>query len=245
MKYLGEEKMTELLYLDNSYEKEFEAQVVSVKDDKFIVLDKSLFYGESGGQPHDEGKLVNDSGEEFNIVFAKKFGNDISLEIDKPGLKIGDKVKGILNWDRRYKLMRMHTACHVLCGFLFKDYGAKITGNQIGIDKSRVDFNIEKYDPELLKQAIVKSNEYISGEHDVKIYYMDREECVNDPNMMKLASVLPPAIKQLRIVDLPDLDKQPDGGTQVKNVKEIGVIEFLKSSNKGKGNRRIYFVLKD
>lgn len=236
--------MTELLYLDNTYEKEFEANVIEVND-KFIVLDKTHFYPNSGGQPHDEGKLIGEDGAEYKVVFVRKLGENVSHEVDNPCLKVGDKVKGVLDWDRRYKLMRMHTACHVLCGFLYKDYGAKITGNQLGVDQTRIDFNIEKYDPELLKAAIDKSNEYIKEEHEVKIYYLDREECVNDPTMMKLANALPPAIKQLRIVDLPNLDKQPDGGTQAKNVKEIGKIEFLKSSNKGKGNRRVYFVLKE
>lgn len=237
--------MTELLYLDDSYEKEFEAEVIDVND-KFVVLDKSLFYPSSGGQPHDTGKLIHlDTAEEYDVIFVKKLGENVSHEVEKLGLVKGDKVKGVIDWDRRYKLMRMHTASHVLCGFLFKDHGAKITGNQLGLDKSRVDFNLENYDPELIKQAIEKSNEYISKGEDVRIYYMDRDECLKDPNMMKLASVLPPAIKKLRIVELSGLDRQPDGGTQVKNMKEIGKIEFLKSENKGKNNRRVYFTLRD
>lgn len=234
--------MTELLYLNASYVKEFSATVASVND-KFIVLDRTHFYPNSGGQPHDLGKLIKDN-VEYNVVFVKKMGNDVSHEVDKAGLKVGDKVRGVIDWNRRYKLMRMHTASHVLCGFLFKNHGAKITGNQLDVDKSRIDFDLENYDPELLKQIIVKSNKYISEGHEVKTYYMDKDECLKDPNMVKLASVLPPAIKQLRIVELPELDKQPDGGTQVKNVKQIGTIEFIKSENKGKSNRRVYFGLK-
>ena len=123
--------MTEVLYLLDCYLKEFEASVESVKDDKYVVLDKTAFYPNAGGQPYDTGKFIK-NGEEFKVVFAAKFGDVISHEVDKPGLKPSDKVKGVIDWDRRYRLMRMHTAAHVISIIIEIDANALITGNQCG-----------------------------------------------------------------------------------------------------------------
>ena len=110
--------MNNLLYLDNSYLKEFEAVVEYVNDDKYIILDQTAFYPSSGGQPNDTGTMIC-NGEEYNVVYVTKIDGKVSHEVDKPGLKIGDKIKGVINWERRYKLMRMHTAAHVLNAIFF------------------------------------------------------------------------------------------------------------------------------
>ena len=126
--------MTEALYLKDCYLKEFDAIIENVKDEKYIILDKTAFYPVSGGQPHDTGNIVcND--QEYNIVFVGKFDGKISHEIDKEGLKEGDKVRCIINWNRRYKLMRMHTAAHILDSVIHNESGAMFTGNQLGEDK--------------------------------------------------------------------------------------------------------------
>ncbi len=234
--------MAKALYLDDSYLKEFEAKVISVKDGKFVVLDQTLFYPNSGGQPYDTGTLVC-GGKQYKVVFCGKFGGEISHEVDSSGLKEGDNVVGKIDWDRRYLLMRYHTAAHVISGMFMKNSDAKITGNQLGVDKSRIDFNLENFDRELLEQLIVKSNELISQDLPIRVYEMDREKVEAKPEMVKLAVGLPPGIKKLRIVEIDGFDAQPDGGTHVRSLSEIGKVELLELKNKGKNNRRLYFKL--
>ncbi len=235
--------MTEILYLEDSYLKECEATVIRV-DGKYIVLDKTIFYPTSGGQECDKGKLVR-NGEEFNVVFVKKIGEDISHEVDKEGLKIGDQVKCILDWNRRYSLMKYHTAAHILSAVFHKEANALITGNQKDEDKARIDFDLENFDRDKINEYIKKANEIIKRDLEVKAYYLSKEEAFKDPNLFKLKNVLPKDLEELRIVEIGDVDKQADGGTHVKNTKEIGEIEFLKAENKGKSNRRVYFKIKD
>ena len=235
--------MTKALYLDDSYMKEFEAEVVKV-DNKYVVLNQTAFYPESGGQPTDTGVLIKD-GEEFKVVFAKKIGGDISHEVDKEGLKPGDKVKGALDWERRYRLMRGHTAAHVVSGVFNKETGALITGNQITLEKIRIDFNLEEFDREKIDEYFQKCNELIKKDLRILVSYMPMEEAKKDANLFKLASVLPPSVKELRIVEIEGFDRQADGGTHVKSLAEVGELEFIKTENKGKNNRRIYFKLKN
>ncbi len=236
--------MTELLYLEDSYLKEFEATVLEVNSDKYVVLDKTALYATGGGQPHDTGKLINE-GKEFNVVFVGKFGGKISHEVDKPGLKKGDRVKGILDWNRRYKFMRSHTAAHIVSTVIHNETGALITGNQISEDKVRVDFNLEKFDRDAFQKYLDKANEVIQKNLKTKTYVLDRDEAMKDPNLFKLAKTFPEDIKKIRIVEIGDFDKQADGGTHVKETKEIGKLELIKLENKGKNNRRMYYRLVD
>jgi misacylated tRNA(Ala) deacylase len=234
------------LYMDDSYLKEFEAKVVSVKEGGenkfFVVLDRTAFYPDSGGQPYDTGKMVKDS-VEYPVVYVGKFSGKISHEVSKEGLKEGDVIKGFIDWDRRYALMRMHTAAHVICEIFHSDSGALITGNQLGIEKSRIDFSLEDFDREKVSEYFRKANEIVEKDLKVKMYFLPREEAMKIENVTKLANALPPNIKELRIVEIEGFDMQADGGTHVKSTKEIGKIEFLKAENKGKNNRRVYFKL--
>lgn len=236
--------MTEALYMEDSYLREFEAKVVSVTkggDNKFfVVLDRTAFYPNSGGQPHDTGKMVKD-GAEYPVVYVGKFSGEISHEVSKEGLKEGDTVKGIIDWERRYALMRMHTAAHIISEVFHKNSGALITGNQLGLDKSRIDFSLENFDREKISEYFQEANEIISKDLKIKTYFLPREEAMKIENITKLANVLPPKVKELRIVEIEGFDVQADGGTHVKSTKEIGKIEFLKAENKGKNNRRVYF----
>lgn len=232
--------MNEALYLNDSYLKECDGCVVSVKEGKYVILDRTIFYPRGGGQPHDTGKIIRGS-DEFNVVFVGKFENKISHEVDKPGLQIGDRVKCVLNWERRYKLMRSHTAAHVLAAVMNKEAGVLITGNQLEEDKVRFDFNFEKFDRPLFEDFVAKANKILKQDIEVKIYTLPREKAMAIPGVVKLAAAFPPELSELRIVEIPGIDIQADGGTHVKNVNEVGQIELLKLENKGKNNRRIYF----
>ncbi len=236
--------MSNALYMEDSYLKEFEATVKSVKDDKFVVLDQTAFYPKSGGQPWDTGKLVTEDNTEYNVVFAGKFSGEISHEVDKPGLKEGDKVKGTIDWDRRYRLMRMHTATHVLSSVFIKEAGALITGNQLDLEKTRIDFSLEDFDRDKISEYVKKANELSATNAEVKISFMPREEVEQKPELARLAKGLPEGVKTLRIVNIEGIDIQADGGTHVKNTSEIGTIEVIDCKNKGKNNRRIYLTIK-
>ncbi len=236
--------MEEALYLNDMYLQEFEAEVISVTDEKFIVLSQTAFYPKSGGVSYDQGILIREN-EEFKVVFVGKFGGKISHEVDKTGLKVGDRITGKLDWDRRYTLMRYHTAAHVLSGAFFKNLKAKISGNEISIDQGRIDFNLEDFDRSLIEAQVDKSNEIINANHSVEVYSLDRTEVEQNPDLTKLAMGLPKKIQTIRIVDIKGFDRQPDGGCHVKSLIEIGKISTKKLVNKGKSNRRLYFTLEN
>jgi len=235
--------MSKALYLQDSCLKEFQAVVREVNQGKFIVLDQTAFYPNSGGQPHDTGTICRDK-KEFKVVYVGKFSGQISHEVSEEGLQPGDSVTCRLDWDRRHMLMRMHTAAHILSAIIFKETQALITGNQLGLEKSRIDFSLESFDREKLEGYIQKANDYVSQDLEVKAFTISREEAEKDPGLVKLSKGLPPGIREIRIVEISGLDKQPDGGTHVKSLKEIGKINFLKAENKGKSMRRLYFTIK-
>jgi misacylated tRNA(Ala) deacylase len=235
--------MVEALYLDDMFQKTFEAEVISITEGKFVVLNQTAFYPKSGGVANDQGVLIRDN-ERFNVVYVGKFGGKISHEVDRPGLSVGDKIQGELDWGRRHILMRYHTAAHVLSGAFYRNLGAKITGNEISIDQGRIDFNLENFDRTLIEQEVDNSNNVINQDHPVEVYSLDREEVENDPDLMKLEMGLPKSIKEVRIVDIKNFDRQPDGGCHVKSLQEIGEIRIKKLVNKGKNNRRLYFTIK-
>ena len=236
-----------LLYLQDSYLKEFDAEVLDIKDNKFVVLDKTAFYPSSGGQPHDEGYIIDSENVKHKVIFVGKFSGNISHEIELNEAKLlkkGDKVHCIIDWERRYKLMRSHTAAHVVSGVISKELNAQIHGNQKSVEKVRIDFNTEQFDKDYMMELVDKSNKIIEEELDVKTYFISRQELEQNPELMKLAKGIPPEVNEVRIVDIEGFDKQPCGGTHVKNLKEVGKLEFLKAENRGKNNRRLYFKLK-
>jgi misacylated tRNA(Ala) deacylase len=234
--------MTKALFLIDSYLKEAEATVTSVKDGKYVTLGQTIFYAKGGGQPHDTGQIIKGN-EGYNVVYVGKFSGDISHEVDHTGLRAGDTVHCVLNWERRYKLMRSHTAAHVLAALLNKGTSALITGNQLEEDHVRFDFSLEKFDRNILEAYLAKANELFGTDVPVKWYELSREEALKIPRIVKMAEAFPPDLPTLRIVEIVGVDKQADGGTHVKNLNEIGKVELIKTENKGKNNRRIYFKL--
>ena len=179
----------------------------------------------------------------FAVVYVGKFSGEISHEVDRVGLQAGDKVHLTLDWDRRYRLMRSHTAAHVVASLLNQGTGALITGNQLDLDHIRFDFNLEQFDRGVLEAYLQKANTLFGTDVEVKWYELPREEAFKIPGVVKMAAAFPPDIPVLRIVEIVGVDKQADGGTHVRNLMEVGQVQLVKTENKGKNNRRIYFKL--
>ena len=226
--------------MDDSYLKEFDATVVAVSEDG-IVLDRTAFYPVGGGLPSDTGYIVV-NGEKIRVKHVFKKGGEVYHVIEGT-VNEGAKVKGIIDWDRRYRIMRLHTAAHVLSGLLYNKLGVLITGNAIRETRAHIDFSLEKTDRQLFQQVINEANELIKQGRPVKIYYMEREKVLQTPGLIKLAGKLPPNIPILRIVEIEGIDIQPDGGVHVADIKEIGEIKMLKIENKGKNRKRLHYTV--
>jgi len=234
--------MTELLYLQDCYIKEFEAKVTKAEG-KFLVLDKTAFYPNSGGQLNDLGVFESSKGI-FNVINVTKKGDEIVHELDrecKGILEEGDIVKGKIDWQRRYRLMRSHTAAHILSEVIHKETGARITGNQLSLERIRIDFDLENFDRAKLQGYMDKANEIVEKGMPIKTYFLERGEAFKNPDLFSLRDVLPPEVKELRIVEIEGFDIKACGGTHVANTKEVGRFEFIDAENKGKNNRRVYF----
>ncbi|MEM1780789.1 MAG: alanyl-tRNA editing protein AlaXM, partial [Desulfurococcaceae archaeon] len=229
----------------DSYLREIEARIRYVKNDT-VFLDKTIFHPRSGGVDHDKGYLIfNGKSVEVAEVFYDKETGDVAHRVSSTnGLSENLVVKLILDWERRYKLMRLHTAAHILSGVMYSNYGALITGGNISPDQAYDDYNLEKFDKEIFINAIEKANEIVKRDLEVKIYWLSREDALKIPGIVKLASRMPPEIDVLRIVEIPNVDIQADGGPHVRKTGEIGEIVFLKAENKGKNKKRVYFTVK-
>ena len=234
--------MSNALYMDDSYLKEWDATVTTVTKDRFIALDNTAFFPKGGGVEWDCGTITKDD-KTYNVIYTGKFSGDISHEVDQAGIQTGDKVHCTLDWDRRYTLMRYHTACHVLSGVFFKEYDLKVTGNQLTQEKGRIDLNMETMDTDLIKEAINRSNDIINKDLSVETYYLSKQEALEDKELFKLAMGFPHDIDTIRIVDIKGFDRQADGGCHVKHLKEIGIMQYVKTANKGKNFKRVYFTI--
>ena len=233
-----DKKITSEIFRDDSYKKECEARILDFGDN-WIILDQTVFYAEGGGQLGDTG-FIKAGKKEIQIENTVKEDNKIkhifNSEFD---FEIGDNVTCIIDWDIRYKLMKMHTSLHLLCSLV----NAKVTGGSVGDGKGRLDFNLDfKPNKEELKDNL---NDLIQGNHDITISWISAQELDKNPNLVKTMSVLPPrtngSIRMVRIGD--NIDYQPCGGTHVKNTSEIGLVEINKVENKGKLNKRVAISL--
>jgi Ser-tRNA(Ala) deacylase AlaX len=234
--------MAHPIWQTDCYLRTCESTVVSVESGKFIELGQSVFSPRGGGLPSDTGKLTR-NGEEFAVLGVTKKDGKALHEISREGLAVGDKVICDIDWQRRHRLMRMHTAGHILSAIMFKKGGILITGNSIDVEKSRFDFSMENFDRAAFQALIDDANLQIARNLDVSISFLPREEALRVEGMVKLAGALPPDVLELRIVAIGDVDRQADGGVHVKNTSEVGRIVLLSAENKGKSNRRVYFAL--
>ena len=235
--------MTELLYHTDAYLQEFQASVTAVlPDERAIVLDRTAFYPGGGGQPCDFGSL-NVNGVVSWVDKVKKQGEDVLhfLGGTSPLPSIGSVSRGTLDWVRRYKLMRTHTALHVLCGTVFRDYGALVTGGDMEPLKGRLDFEFETMRGELVREIETAINKEVQMARDIRVNILPREEAFQIPDLIRTKiNLLPAGISHVRTIEIVGLDLQADGGTHVRNTNEVGRIRVADYKSKGAINKRIY-----
>lgn len=230
--------MTRRLFWEDMYAREFDAKVLGTEGTR-VVLDQTAFNPRGGGLVSDTGSLDG-----ARVVEAIKEGEEVIHLLDSPlGTSPGGAVHGSVDWDRRYRIMKMHTAAHILSAIVNKETGALITGNQIAPEESRVDLSLEGFDREKLSHYVELVNGEVARGHEVKTFFMNREEALATPGLVKLANAMPPTMAELRIVQIGDVDTQADGGVHVRNTREIGRVIGLGAENKGKSNRRLRFTV--
>lgn len=240
--------MTMLLYLTDSYLNEFKAVVSAVNTENYgIILDQTAFYPGGGGQPSDSGKIYTEFSS-YPISRIKRINGEyvhiVEGEEELPG--VGEIVLGSVNWDKRYQLMRIHTAMHILCGVIFRDYGAQVTGGNMEPLKGRMDFEFETMRQELVAEIEMAINKEVEASRPLQIKILPREEAFQIPDLIRTKiNLLPDHIKEVRVVEIEGLDIQADGGTHVKNTSEVGNLKVVDYKSKGKINKRIYLEIVD
>jgi misacylated tRNA(Ala) deacylase len=238
--------MTILIFQTDSYLNKFEALVTQIDEaNHAVILDQSAFYPGGGGQPYDTGFLTFNNNT-ITVTRARKAGPDVLHFIDpgEPLPPLGAMVTGTLNWDRRYKLMRTHTALHVLCGVVFRDYGALVTGGDMDPLEGRMDFEFETMQKELVLSIQEAVNREIDLNRSIRTSILPREKAFQIPDLIRTKiNLLPEGIEQVRTVEIEGLDLQADGGTHVHATGEVGPIRVVDYKSKGKINKRIYIAL--
>jgi misacylated tRNA(Ala) deacylase len=244
--------MTDLLYQLDSYLKTFEATITGLDEaSRGVILDRSAFYPGGGGQPADAGTLtLLDGGQEIElpVTRAKKVGPEVVhyLGGEGPLPPVGARVRGVLDWERRHQLMRTHTALHILCGVVFRDYGASVTGGDMDPLKGRMDFEFETMQRELVDEIQEAVNREVANDRPVRVAILPREEAFAIPDLIRTKiNLLPEGIQQVRVVEIVGLDLQADGGTHVSRTGEVGRIRVVDYKSKGKINKRIYIEVED
>lgn len=234
--------MTELLFSTDAYLKEFDGVVTEIRDG-MVVLDRTAFYPTGGGQPNDTGVLRWDAGE-CRVIDVKKQGPDVLHRVEGEPPAVGARVHGTLDWERRYALMRHHTALHVMSGVIFQLPGALVTGGQMYVDRARMDFALEDLSPERLDRIAETANRLMAEGHPIHVKVLPREEAFQIPNLIRTnINLLPPHIQEVRIIDIEGIDQQADGGTHVNDTREVGSVRITRTENKGRINKRLEIAL--
>ncbi len=234
--------MTDLLYLTDCYLKEFEATVEVIEGDR-VALVRTAFYPGGGGQPADLGRMLWDDGE-AQVVKVKKQGDLVWHKLDVEPPPVGTLVRGVVDWEHRYQLMRTHTALHILCGVIWRDYGALVTGGNMKPLAARMDFELEHMSVDFAQEVAKKINAEVAAARPVKICILPREEAFRIPDLIRTKiNLLPEGIREVRIVEIESLDMQADGGTHVANTREVGTIHVVGHESKGRINKRLRIAL--
>src|SRR4030065_2145130 len=213
---------TKQLYLHDSYRKTFEAKIQNVNGNE-ITLDQTIFHPSTGGVANDTGDLLRQGVKRkvLRVEINRETKEITHVLEDGNGLKAGDVVKGEVNWERRYMLMRLHTAAHLIAAIMYRDYNALITGGQVDVEQAKVDFNLPKTDREIFEDAVAKANGEVRKAVELKVYFLDRNEGLKMAGAGEVAERMPPEVKELRIVEIPGIDLQASGGPTVNNTSEV------------------------
>jgi misacylated tRNA(Ala) deacylase len=243
---------TDLAYQQDSGLRAVESTVVGVEAEaRLVALDRTVVFPGGGGQPSDAGMLTRLADDrQWPVVAARKAGGVVWHELGGDGSlpEVGERVRIDLAWERRYRLMRMHTALHVLCGVVFRDYGALVTGGNMGPDRARMDFEMDSADftPQRVAEIERRANEELRAGRDVVVRILPRDEAFQIPDLIRTKiNLLPEGIPEVRTVEIVGLDLQADGGTHVQNTREVGALRVVGTRSKGKANKRLEIELSD
>jgi misacylated tRNA(Ala) deacylase len=231
--------MTEALYHTDAYLRAFDAQVVAVEGQR-VALDRTAFYATGGGQPHDTGTLGKE-GQTWQVTSVRREGEHIWHTLEGEGVPaVGDTLHGEIDWERRYKLMRTHTALHLLCGVIWRDYQAPVTGGNMDTEEGRLDFELGEFSSDLAQEIVAKVNDEIAADRPIEVKVLPREEAFQIPDLIRTKiNLLPEGITEVRTVHIVGLDLQADGGTHVAHTNEVGKVVLRKTRSKGANNKRI------
>jgi misacylated tRNA(Ala) deacylase len=238
--------MTERIYSTDQYAREVAATIVDVDpDDGRVLLDRTVFYPGGGGQPHDLGE-VTIGDDRLQVVRVAEDQRGVWHWLDGGLPKPGTDVRGVVDWDRRYRLMRTHTAMHALCGVVWERYASPVTGGNMEPGVGRLDFELPDWDPEDKASLEEELNTQLAAARPVEVSFLPREEADQDPSLIRTkVSLLPASLTEVRVIDIVGLDRQADGGTHVASTTEVGQVRIAKVESKGKGFRRIRLAIDD
>jgi len=246
--------MSDNICYRDAYARSVEALVVAVEPDEAgpaVILDRTVFYPGGGGQPADRGVLRAPDGRTWTVVGARKSGDDIVhlLEPPAPGSAlpvVGERVTVEIDWARRHALMRTHTALHALCGVVWRDYRAQVTGGNMEPGAGRMDFEFERMTGDLVGEIEARVNAELAAGRDVRVAVLPRAEAFAIPDLIRTRiNLLPEGIEEIRTIEIVGLDLQADGGTHVANTREVGSIRVTGYESKGRINKRIRIELLD
>jgi misacylated tRNA(Ala) deacylase len=230
--------MTEVLCHADCYLREFDVTVVDLTP-KGVVLDRTAFYPGGGGQPTDTG-MLRAGDREYRVNRVSRSGGQIVHELDGDPPPMGETVHGLIDWERRYRLMRTHTALHILCGVVWRDHGAQVTGGDMKPLAARMDFELEHMSVDFAREVEAQVNKEVEAEHPVLIRTLPKEEAFQIPDLIRTKiNLLPDSIREVRTVDIVGLDLQADGGTHVANTREVGRVRVVGHESKGRINKRL------
>jgi misacylated tRNA(Ala) deacylase len=234
--------MTEELAGRDAYLRETEASVVDVLDEG-IVLDRTVFYPRGGGQPGDTGVLAWAGGSVQITDTVKRSGMVLHVTDGEPP-PAGTPVVARIDWERRYRLMRTHTALHVLSAVVWRDFDAKVTGGNMEPGRARMDFELESISAEFGREVERRLNRALEEAHDVRVLFLPRAEALADPELIRTkVNLIPEFVDPIRVIDIGTIDRQADGGTHVANTSEVGAVRVVGTESKGKGNKRMRIEL--
>jgi misacylated tRNA(Ala) deacylase len=233
---------TKLLYQTDSYLKQFTAKALAIQDGA-LIFEQTAFYPGGGGQPADAG-VIRWQNQNLALRKVEKKGDAVLHHLDGYGPQPGDDIEGVLDWERRYALMRTHTALHILCGVIWRDFGAPVTGGNMEPLKARMDFELESMSADFAERVEAAVNCEIMAAREIRVRILPREEAFQIPDLIRTKiNLLPEGIQQVRTVEIVGLDLQADGGTHVANTREVGRIKIAGHESKGKINKRLRIVI--